>query len=544
MTLPSISIITPSYNQAAFLEATIRSVLDQGYPHLQYGVVDGGSTDGSIEIIERYRDRLDFAIIEADGGQSEAINKGLRRATGEVVGWLCSDDLLAPGSLQRIGQHFADHPEDHWVAGTCHAIDSEGLPIGRMDPSDDLTLAGALLRGPNRPFCLPQPSVFWRRELLDKVGLLDESLHYCMDYDLWCGLFAHGCRLRRIAPTLASYRMHGASKSCAEATGFLREHLIVEPRYARYLPWRQRLTLQRWIGYRQRQLTAMTATGRPWRQVLKRPWWLGSQQIRSLLLHGPQHRHSQPPQAQTWDQVHADADLHAAAQRLTLARQSTRWQTFRNHLRSSYGDRALDCVELGSGSGDISVLLAQLGHRVTLVDFSRAALEHARRRFEALGLSAQFVREDIFEFSKRHAGAYDVSVSLGVAEHFEAELRDSIVAAHARVLRPGGTTLISVPHARCLPYRLWKLYLECRGAWPYGHEQPFTPAELRGIAQRSGLERCSTYNSGFAASVDACLLLPLTGRRRGWREGPAWLNKLSGWEVNLLAQRGPAARAA
>jgi len=251
-----------------------------------------------------------------------------------------------------------------------------------------------------------------------------------------------------------------------------------------------------------------------------------------------------PPEAQTWDQVHTGDDLQAAAERVPRMRQSKRWRTFHDYLRAMYGDRKLDCVELGSGSGDISVLLAELGHRVTLVDFSATALERARQRFEALGLNGRFMQDDVFAFSQREAGMYDVSVSLGVAEHFADEMREEIVAAHGRVLRLGGTTLISVPHARCVPYRLWKWYLECRGAWPYGHERPFTAGELRGMAERNGLDGCRTYKSGFAASVDGCLLLPLTGRRRGWGEGPEWLNKLSGWEVNLLAQRTGVAKAA
>jgi len=168
MTSPaSITIVTPSFNQAAYLEQTIRSVLDQGYPNLQFGVVDGGSTDGSVEIIERYRSQLDFAIIEPDHGQTEAINKGIRRAQGQIIGWLCSDDTLLPGALQTIGQHFADHPDHDWIAGACQVIDPSGQIVSVVRPRGQFTLAGVLLRGDDQPFDLPQPGIFWVTPALD-----------------------------------------------------------------------------------------------------------------------------------------------------------------------------------------------------------------------------------------------------------------------------------------------------------------------------------------------------------------------------------------
>ncbi len=283
--LPRITLITPSFNQADYLEETIQSVLAQSYPNLQYGVIDGGSTDGSTEIIERYRDRLDFAVIEKDGGQTEAINKGINRADGEIVGWLCSDDTLLPGALHTIGQHFAQHPKDDWIAGSCRVIDPAGKPTDAVHPGGEFTLAGVLLRSDEQPFSLPQPGVFWRRSLHNELGLLDESLHYCMDFDFWLRLIRSGRRPTLIDAELSTYRLHETSKSCAAPQGFTREHIRVEGGFARSLPLVQRLKVQRRLGYMHRNCAIHAVAGRPWGAIARRPWWLLSHQVREALLH-------------------------------------------------------------------------------------------------------------------------------------------------------------------------------------------------------------------------------------------------------------------
>jgi len=284
--LPRITIITPSFNQADFLEETIQSVLNQRYPNLQFGIVDGGSTDGSVEIIERYQDRLDFVIIERDNGQTEAINKGINGADGEIVGWLCSDDTLLPGALDTIGMHFAGHPEDDWIAGGCLVIGPDGNQRETVLPGGEFTLEGVLLRGNDRPFNLPQPGVFWRRSLHDELGILDESLHYCMDFEFWLRLIRSGRQPKLIDTALATYRLHEASKSCAAPRGFTREHIKVEGAYARSLPFAQRMRVHRRLGYMHRACSIHTAGGRPWAEVARRPWWLLSQQVRSALFVG------------------------------------------------------------------------------------------------------------------------------------------------------------------------------------------------------------------------------------------------------------------
>ncbi len=283
--LPRITLITPSFNQADYLEETINSVLDQGYPNLQYGIIDGGSTDGSAEIIERYREQLDFAIIEKDNGQTEAINKGLVRADGEIVGWLCSDDTLLPGALEKIGGHFAMHPQDDWVAGGCRMVNPRGEVTDTIHPRGDFTLAGVLLRGEDRPFDLPQPGVFWRRSVHDHLGLLDESLHYCMDFEFWLRMIESGRRPTLLDTDLATYRLHESSKSCSAPSGFTREHIRVEGGYARSLSLLQRLRVQRRLGYMRRACVIHESKGRLWSEVIKRPWWLLSQQIRHAIRH-------------------------------------------------------------------------------------------------------------------------------------------------------------------------------------------------------------------------------------------------------------------
>jgi len=283
ISLPRITLVTPSYNQALYLEDTILSVLSQGYPNLQFGVIDGGSTDGSIDILEQYRDRLDFLVIEEDDGQTQAINKGLKRATGQIVGWLCSDDMLMPNALNAVGSHFKNHPEDDWVAGACRMIEADDQPREVIQPGGSFSIDGVLLRDEDHPFDLPQPSVFWRRSLHQELGYLDESLHYCMDFEFWLRLIRSGRRPAMIHQALSEYRLHESSKTVAAPAGFTREHIQVEGEYAKSLPLSQRVQVLRRLGYMYRASILATSEGKPWGHVARRPWWLLSQQVRQAL---------------------------------------------------------------------------------------------------------------------------------------------------------------------------------------------------------------------------------------------------------------------
>lgn len=179
---PRISIVTPSFNQAAFLEATIRSVLLQNYPNLDFIVIDGGSTDGSTEIIGAYSRYLSYHVSEKDDGQSHAINKGLARATGEIVAWLNSDDLYCPGALATVAQVLSRASGNYALAGHCVMLDATGQAVsvmrGRYAGYERLV---SFWKG----YEMHQPAIFWRREVVDRIGLLDESQHYIMDFDYW-----------------------------------------------------------------------------------------------------------------------------------------------------------------------------------------------------------------------------------------------------------------------------------------------------------------------------------------------------------------------
>lgn len=191
--LPLISIITPSYNQAQFIRFTIDSVLSQDYPNLEYFVIDGGSTDGTVEILKSYGKKIKW-VSEKDDGQADAINKGLRMARGEVLAYLNSDDVYAPGALLQVGQYYAKTKAD-WITGDCLVIDEAGNPnpggwlvraykrfLMSIYSPTTLKIADSML---------PQPSTFWSRKAFNKVGEFNAKYHYVMDYDYWLRLSRH-----------------------------------------------------------------------------------------------------------------------------------------------------------------------------------------------------------------------------------------------------------------------------------------------------------------------------------------------------------------
>lgn len=203
---PRITVVTPSYQQAAYLDETIRSVLQQGYPNLEYIVCDGGSTDGSEAIIRRYADRISWWCSEKDNGQAHAINKGLRRATGEIVGWLNSDDILLRGALHRVAGAMID-PRVQAVYGWTISIDQRSKRV-RQTVLPQLIPEVILRRS-----ILPQPTVYWRHGLLSSIGFLNESYHYALDMDYWVRMAQAGIVPRLIPELMAGYRHHPARKS-------------------------------------------------------------------------------------------------------------------------------------------------------------------------------------------------------------------------------------------------------------------------------------------------------------------------------------------
>jgi glycosyltransferase involved in cell wall biosynthesis len=204
---PLVSIITPSYNQARYLEQTIRSVLDQDYPHLEYLIVDGGSTDGSQEIIHRYADRLAWWVSEPDQGQTDAINKGFGQAKGDVLAWLNSDDTYLPNAVSCAVQYLNSHPNAGMVYGDAHLIDENGAIIGKFPARQtDYT---RLRRGYVH---IPQQASFFRTDIWRQVAPLDPSFYFAMDYDLWVRI-ARVSKLHYCPDTWANFRLHSTGKS-------------------------------------------------------------------------------------------------------------------------------------------------------------------------------------------------------------------------------------------------------------------------------------------------------------------------------------------
>jgi glycosyltransferase involved in cell wall biosynthesis len=210
LTWPTITVITPSFNQSRYLEETIRSVLLQGYPRLQYIIMDGGSTDGSVDLIQKYSPWLSAWVSEEDRGQSHAINKGFEIAIGDVIGWLNSDDVYAQGALHEVGRYFGSDADCDVLAGFGEFRNENGQKI-LWSVKDLPQSVDQLLEYPLGRY-LPQPSVFFRRRLLNAVPKLDESLHYAMDLDLWLRM-ASQSRIQVVPELLSWMRVHDSAKT-------------------------------------------------------------------------------------------------------------------------------------------------------------------------------------------------------------------------------------------------------------------------------------------------------------------------------------------
>jgi glycosyltransferase involved in cell wall biosynthesis len=221
-----LSIVTPSYNQAQYIERTIESVLGQNYPDLEYWVIDGGSTDGTLDLLRRYEGRLHW-ISEKDNGQSDAINKGWARCTGDVVAWTNSDDTYAPGSFEKVMKVFGERPDVDFVCGDIHYIDEEDR-ILKWDSGGPFDVRRHIRMG----YCLVHnQSAFYRRSLLRKVGGgVDTSLHYAMDFDLFCRMGLAG-KSHYIPEVLGNFRYQPQSKTSTGPRKMTRESRMVRSRY-------------------------------------------------------------------------------------------------------------------------------------------------------------------------------------------------------------------------------------------------------------------------------------------------------------------------
>lgn len=248
---PLVSIVTPSFNQAAFLEATIQSVLQQNYPNLEYIIIDGGSTDGSVEIIRRYADRLAYWVTERDAGQTQAINKGMQRAHGDILTWVNSDDLCAPGAVSAAVEALQRNPELGLVYANCDYIDSDGQLLQTMHAWD--YVPRRLLTG--IPIVI-QPASFFTRQAWETAQRLDEKLQYVFDHDFYVRLTLAGLKFQKVEKVWASFRLHSASKTVTQWIGFnLELQQIIERTIAAANPifdpaWKNeaRANAWQWLG--------------------------------------------------------------------------------------------------------------------------------------------------------------------------------------------------------------------------------------------------------------------------------------------------------
>jgi glycosyltransferase involved in cell wall biosynthesis len=255
-----ISIITPSYNQAAFLEETMLSVFRQDYADIEYIVIDGGSTDGSDKIIKRHERKLAYWVSERDQGQTDALMKGFARAKGEVLAWLCSDDCLAPSAARIAAQYLAADPSLGLVYGDRLHIDAKGNVIG-------------INRGPSfyekmlqRNITIPQETAFFRRSVFEQAGKLNLEHEFAMDFALWCAL-QKITKFKHVPAFLGSYREHSAAKSVAQYNGdgaSKRDHeQVFQKHFGRGLPGKWRT---RWYHLQHKSRFFVESLGRPYRE--------------------------------------------------------------------------------------------------------------------------------------------------------------------------------------------------------------------------------------------------------------------------------------
>jgi len=260
---PLVSIITPSYNQGRFLEATLRSVLDQDYPNIEYLVVDGASTDNSVDIIRKVASRLAWWVSEEDKGQSDAINKGLRKAHGEIIGWLNSDDVYEPGAVSAAVAAFQANPSAGLVYADARAIDAQGRQFNLMRPRQydlvDLLSFNIIC----------QPASFMRRPVLEQVNYLDPDYHLLMDHLLWI-LIAQKADIVHVPQVWASARYHDQAKNRTRGAAYGQEARVLiadlqaRPEFASVIVAHQRKI---WAGVNRFDAFYLTDAGEYWKAL-------------------------------------------------------------------------------------------------------------------------------------------------------------------------------------------------------------------------------------------------------------------------------------
>lgn len=289
-TLPRITVITPSFNQAQYLERTIRTVTEQHYENLEYFVIDGGSTDGSVDIIKDYAHCIDWWVSEDDNGQTHAINKGIARASGDIIAYLNSDDIYFRDTLNIVGETFAANDGLRWLVGGCEQINEQDCVTGRFPHQAPQDKINYLMR---REGMIPQPSSFWSSDLFATYGTFPLDMHYTFDFEFNCRLLFGGEQPMIIDRALAGFRLHGQSKGCSQGIKFGFDRIEVMRRYLKHLGLADRLRVRRNMGYLSRayaiQHARMNDGPTLWSQVARHPWWLASGEIRQALSRDSDH---------------------------------------------------------------------------------------------------------------------------------------------------------------------------------------------------------------------------------------------------------------
>lgn len=234
MNWPRISVVTPSYNQAQFIEETIRSVIHQGYPNLEYIIMDGGSTDKTVDVIKKYEPWVTYWVSEKDRGQGHAVNKGWAMATGEILGWLNSDDFYMPGALHQVAEAYSKGGQG-LIYGDCQVADENSIIRPGKKCMADYGLISLLTE-----YTMPQPAIFVTRDLINEIGFLDELLHYAMDFDFFLRAWMSDStrKFYYIQNILASSREHAITK-CSKGftkgeSAFVVENINVLKRLAKF----------------------------------------------------------------------------------------------------------------------------------------------------------------------------------------------------------------------------------------------------------------------------------------------------------------------
>ena len=288
MTQPRITIITPCRYQDQYLEQALCSVLDQGYPNLEYIVINAFSEDRNAQVIALYRHRIAQYIHPSDRGTAEALNHALSRATGDIIGILHADDLYLPGTLELVSRRMST-PASPWLVGCCLRIGDHDQMLGIFEPQESLNLTAYLMHN-----CEPLPTIacFYRRELFQKYGMFDSELNYAFDYEFVSRLLAKGENPVHLSCVVAAQREHDERHSATHPVDMGLEFIAVARRHVESLPLPERVKLWRNCDQRERiyamaraEMLGDEARGYLWQRLLYRPWWLANPSLRQMLVH-------------------------------------------------------------------------------------------------------------------------------------------------------------------------------------------------------------------------------------------------------------------